>query len=107
MTNLTRVILSALFMLSVHTTSPAAPAPNTDGAVMRVAQAPPSQQGEFVPIDQLPPQEQLAAAPLLIGAYAFVLVMLFGYVVSLSRRLTTIQREVDRLDADLKRGSRA
>ena len=63
----------------------------------------PKQQEEFIPIDQLPPQEQLAAAPLLVGAYAFVLLMLFGYVVMVSRRLSTIRSEVDRLDADVKR----
>ncbi len=51
----------------------------------------------------LPPQEQLPAAPLLVGAYAFVLLMLFGYMVMVSRRLSAIQREVDRLDTDLKR----
>jgi CcmD family protein len=67
------------------------------------AQTQPRQQEEFTPIDQLPPQEQLSAAPLLVGAYAFVLLMLFGYLVMVSRRLTTIQSEVDRLDADLKR----
>jgi hypothetical protein len=65
------------------------------------------QQEEFVPIDQLPPQEQLAAAPLLIGAYVFVLAVLFLYLVSLSRRLAVVQREVERLDADLKRTGRA
>ena len=63
----------------------------------------PKQQEDFTPIDQLPPQEQLPAAPLLVGAYAFVLLMLFGYVVMVSRRLSTIRSEVDRLDADLKR----
>ena len=63
----------------------------------------PKQQEDFTPIDQLPPQEQLPAAPLLVGAYAFVLLMLFGYLVMVSRRLSTIRSEVDRLDADLKR----
>ena len=70
-------------------------------------QQPPSQQEEFIPIDQLPPEEQLPAAPLLIGAYAFVLLMLFGYMFVTSRRLTVIQREVDRLDSDLKRAGRS
>jgi CcmD family protein len=69
------------------------------------AQQPPSQQEEFIPIDQLPPEEQLPAAPLLIGAYAFVLLMLFGYMLMVSRRLGVIQREVDRLDNDMKRNS--
>ncbi len=68
-----------------------------------LAQEQPKQQEEFTPIDQLPPQEQLPAAPLLVGAYAFVLLMLFGYLLMVSRRLSVIQREVDRLDSDLKR----
>ena len=65
------------------------------------AQTQPRQQEEFTPIDQLPPQEQLPAAPLLVGAYAFVLLMLFGYLVMVSRRLSAIQTEVNRLDADV------
>jgi CcmD family protein len=68
-----------------------------------VAQTQPKQQEEFTPIDQLPPQDQLPAAPLLIGAYAFVLLMLFGYLVMVSRRLSAIKTEVDRLEADVKR----
>ena len=71
-----------------------------------VAQTQPKQQEEFIPIDQLPPQEQLPAAPLLVGAYAFVLLMLFGYLVMVSRRLSAIQTEVDRLDADVKRSGK-
>jgi len=67
----------------------------------------PSQQGEFLPIDQLPPEDQLPAAPLLIAAYSFVLVVLFLYIVSLARRLTSVQREMDRLDANIKQGGRA
>ena len=72
-----------------------------------LAQQPePRQQEEFTPIDQLPPQDQLPAAPLLVGAYAFVLLMLFGYMFMVSRRLTTIRSEVDRLDADVKRSGK-
>jgi CcmD family protein len=69
--------------------------------------APPKQQEEFVPVSQLPPQDQLPAAPLLVTAYAFVWIALFGYVVSVARRLTKVQREVERLEADMKRGTRA
>jgi hypothetical protein len=69
--------------------------------------AQPSQQNEFIPIDQLPPQEQLPAAPLLIGAYIFVLAVLFVYIYSVARRLTTGQRELDRLDTTIKQGGRA
>lgn len=74
--------------------------------VMAQPKQPPEQQKEYVPIDQLPPQEQLAAAPLLIGAYSFVMVVLFLYVVTVARRITTVQREVERLEGDLKRGGR-
>jgi CcmD family protein len=67
------------------------------------AQQQPRQEEQFTPIDQLPPQEQLPAAPLLIAAYAFVLLMLFGYMFMVSRRLTVIQQEVDRLGRETKR----
>jgi len=64
------------------------------------------QQTEFVPLDQLPPQEQLPAPRLLIAAYVFVLAALFLYVVSVSRRLGTVHREVQRLEADLRKTGR-
>ena len=64
---------------------------------------PPSQQvDEFVPIDQLPQQEQIPAANLLVPAYAFVWVAVLVYVVSIARRLGAVQRDVERLEADLK-----
>ncbi len=61
-------------------------------------QAPPGQ-NEFVPVKDLPKQEDLPAAPLVMGAYAFVWVVLIVYVWSLSRRLTKVQSEM----ADLRR----
>ena len=63
----------------------------------------PQPQDEFVPIDELPPQDQLPAAPLLVAAYAFVVLALFAYVVSVARRLGGVQRDLDRLESDLKR----
>jgi CcmD family protein len=73
-----------------------------------VAQQPrPEPQDEFVPISELPPQDQLPSAPLLIAAYAFVWLALGGYVLSVARRLNSVQREVERLDTDVKKGSRA
>jgi CcmD family protein len=72
-----------------------------------LAQQPePKQQEEFIPIDQLPPQDQLPAAPLLVTAYSFVALALFAYVVSVARRLGTVQRELERLEADVKRSGR-
>ena len=67
----------------------------------------PEQQNEFIPIDQLPPQDQLPAAPLLVAAYAIVVIALFVYVMSVARRLTSVQRELERLESDMKRGTRA
>jgi CcmD family protein len=62
--------------------------------------APAPSQGGFVPVSQLPQQaEQLPAAPLLIGAYAFVWIALMVYVWSLWKRMTRIEREL----ADLQR----
>ena len=66
----------------------------------------PQPQDEFVPIDELPPQDQLPAAPLLVAAYAFVVLALFAYVVSVARRLGGVQRDLDRLESDLKRTGR-
>ena len=75
-------------------------------AVMPVVALQPEQQNEYVPIDQLPPQDQLPAAPLLVTAYAVVMVGLFAYVLSVARRLTTVQHELERLESDLKKTRR-
>lgn len=57
-------------------------------------------QEEFVPVNALPAAaEQLPAAPLLIGAYAFVWVALLVYVWSLWKRMAKLEREL----ADLQR----
>ena len=66
----------------------------------------PAPQDEFVPIDELPPQDQLPAAPLLVAAYAFVVLALFAYLLSVARRLGGVQRDLERLESDLKRSGR-
>lgn len=76
------------------------------GVVLAAQGATTAQQDGFIPIDQLPPTEQLPAAPLLIAAYAFVWVALFVYVLSVARRLTRVQEEVQRLEADVRRSGR-
>jgi CcmD family protein len=95
-------VVAAVFVLAGLGFSGSVP----DSAAILLAQEQPKQQEEFTPIDQLPPQDQLPAAPLLVGAYAFVLLMLFGYLFMVSRRLSLIQSEVERLDSDLKRSGR-
>ncbi len=73
------------------------------------AQARPADpQGGFVPVKDLPAQEHLAAAPLLISAYAFVWVALLVYVWSVWRRLTKVEREIQALSRrlDTRQGER-
>ena len=67
---------------------------------------PPEPQDEFRPVGNNPAPEQIPAAPLLIGAYIVVLGGLFFYVMSLSRRLGAVQRDVERLEGDVKRRGR-
>ena len=74
------------------------------GVPVGTQQPEPQQQEEFIPIDQLPPQDQLPAAPLLVTAYSFVVLALFGYLISVARRLGVVQRELDRLQSDARRG---
>ena len=68
---------------------------------------PPKPVDEYVPVSQLPPQDQLPAAPLLVTAYSFVWLALFGYLVSVAQRLSKVKREVERLESDMKRSTRA
>ena len=96
MTVMSRVAAVVLLVLI------SAPAPLATAARTQ----PPEPQEEFIPIDQLPPQDQLPAAPLLVGAYVFVPVVLFLYVLSVARRMTAVQREMERLEADMKRSGR-
>ena len=77
-----------------------------ESARLHAQQPPPKQQDEFVPIEQLPPQDQLPAAPLLVTAYSFLVLALFAYVVSVARRLGSVQRELERLELDVKRSGR-
>lgn len=50
-------------------------------------------QNQFVPAESLP-REELAPAPLLYGAYAFVWAALLVYVLVLWRRIARVEREL-------------
>jgi hypothetical protein len=76
-------------------------------APVAAQQQPPQPPPGFVSVDELPPEEQVPAAPLLIGAYVFVVLALFGYVISVGRRLGGVQRDIERLEGTVKKGSRA
>lgn len=74
--------------------------PRVSGAMVVALQQPAAAPGSpsadgFEPVSQLPAtREQLPAAPLLVAAYAFVWLMLIGYVWSLWRRLSVVEREL-------------
>jgi CcmD family protein len=101
MTCVTRFVVALVLAVSWSSVAGAQPS----GQAGQPGQSP-QQQSEFIPIDQLPPQDRLPAAPLLIAAYSIVLIVLAGYLLSVSRRLTTVQREVDRLERDVKKSGR-
>jgi CcmD family protein len=101
MSNVTAAIVRRLGFLVFVLMCCAAPS-----EVAGAAQPPTQQQEEFLPLDQLPPTEQIPAARLLVAAYSFVLVAVFLYVVSVGRRLSTVHREIERLEADVKRSGR-
>jgi len=61
------------------------------------AQPPPAIDG-FVAANDLPPTEQLPAAPFIVGAYSFFLVLMVGYVWSIGRRLNTVEKEMRTLE---------
>ena len=61
------------------------------------AQPPPATDG-FVAANDLPPTEQLPAAPFIVGAYSFFLVLMVGYVWSIGRRLNTVEKEMRTLE---------
>jgi CcmD family protein len=65
------------------------------GPSIHASQQPPAggQEG-FVPVENLPQQEQLPAAPLVMGAYAVAWVAVFGYLWSIWRRLGSVERDI-------------
>ncbi len=72
-----------------------APAPAAQAPTVQAApQEPPDQ---FVPVKSLQQQDQLPAARLLVGAYAFVWAVLFVYVWTIWRRMRKIEREIQQL----------
>lgn len=49
---------------------------------------------EFIPLEEVPPEDQLPAAPLLVTAYGLIWIAVFGYVWSITRRMTTVEQEL-------------
>lgn len=66
-------------------------------AVMAQPAKPPAATDGFVPVGDLPPVDQLPAAPLVLGAYAFIWLAVLVYVAVLWRRLGAVQKDLDAL----------
>ena len=63
-------------------------------ATPAMAQQPPATPDGFVPASSLPNQEQLPAAPLVIGAYSIVWLLAFGYLWSIWNRIGRAERDL-------------
>jgi CcmD family protein len=73
-----------------------------------VASAQPADQTEaaregYVPVKDLPAAEQLPAAPLVIGAYAFIWIGVMAYLWTIWRRLAAVDRELALLRQTIER----
>ena len=67
-------------------------------------QPPKAATDEYVPVDPTAQQEQLPAAPLVMGAYAVVWVAVVLYLWSIWRRLGTVEREIAQISRRLESG---
>ncbi len=66
-------------------------------AVAVLAQPPKPANDTFVPISELPPGQELPAAPFLVGAYAFFLVLVLYYLWTIWRRISRVEAEMQSL----------
>jgi type VI protein secretion system component VasF len=55
---------------------------------------PPEPPPGFLPVNELPPGQELPAAPFLIGAYVFFLLLMVFYLWTIWRRLGKVQEEM-------------
>jgi CcmD family protein len=101
MVRVTRAVLLAAVVVGWSTHAPTSAQETTvrvpAGPIALTQAQPPSE--EFVPVSRLPETEQLPAAPLLIGAYIVVWLVILVYLLSLWRRMAAIEREI----ADVER----
>jgi CcmD family protein len=66
----------------------------------------PQQDEEFVPVKDLGNQEQLPAAPLVMGAYAVAWIAVFLYLWSIWRRLSRVESEIASVSRRIADGAR-
>jgi hypothetical protein len=60
--------------------------------------ATPSSPDGFVPLSSLPPGEEMPAAPFVIGAYAFFLLLMMFYLWTIWSRLGKVEKELHELE---------
>jgi CcmD family protein len=58
-------------------------------------------QSEFQPVTEIPASEQMASAPLVIAAYAFVWLAFMVYVWMMWRKLGKVEQELQTLSAQI------
>jgi len=75
-------------------------------ASMQQPPAPSPAQEGFVPIDQLAPKEVLPAAPLVIAAYSVAWIAIFAYVLTIWKRLASVEKEMAALSQRVASGGR-
>ena len=66
--------------------------------VLAQQQPPNSGLDGFVPAQSLPQTEQIPAAPLLLGSYAFFLVLMMFYLWTIWRRINQVEQEMHALE---------
>jgi len=81
------------------------------GPAVALAQTPPkppaAAQDEFVPINAPVNPSDTMPAPMLVGtAYAFIWIVLFGYLWSIRSRLATVEKEMAAIDRRVGKDSR-
>ena len=52
----------------------------------------------FVPLSSLPPGEEMPAAPFVIGAYAFFLLLMLFYLWTIWNRLSKVEKDMRELE---------
>jgi CcmD family protein len=75
-------------------------------STVRAHQPPAGTPDGFVPVENVSAQEQIPAAPLVIGAYAVAWVLVFGYLWSIWRRLGRVERELADVSRRVAGGAR-